>query len=35
LYSVEYGRKKVPHTIHLLALKHHLQLSFDLQRFIH
>jgi hypothetical protein len=35
LYLLEYDRKKAPHTLHLLAIKHHLQLSFNLQQFIH
>jgi hypothetical protein len=35
LYLVEYKPQKRPDTLHLLSIKHHLQLSFDLQQFIH
>jgi hypothetical protein len=35
LYLLEYAPQKQPHTLHLLSIKHHLQLSFDLQQFIH
>jgi hypothetical protein len=34
LYLLEYDSQKQPHTLHLLSIKHHLQLSFDFQQFI-